>query len=148
MQRVSVIYRELEESAGIGHSAIRQAIDEAVAGNFLVCVRIGNPKLNGKRYTTTEYELRWDSGAEDIKDPKLFKGFFEGDGNRTDIPNQFFDVILPTESLSVIKVVGTVLRFSVGYQARQGGRRQQAALSYKQHAPKPRSFGADNYFFS
>lgn len=131
VQRVSVSYRELEENAGIGHSAIRQAIDEAVTGNFLRCVRIGSPNLNGKRYTTAEYELRWDEGAEYIKDPKRFKGFFEGEGNRTDIPNQFFDVILPTQSLSLIKVVGSVLRFSVGFQTRQGGRRQQAALSYK-----------------
>ncbi|HAN93629.1 MAG TPA: hypothetical protein DCQ33_16325, partial [Nitrospira sp.] len=131
VQRVSVSYRELEENAGIGHSAIRVAIEEAVAGNFLRCVRMGSPNLNGKRYTTAEYELRWHDGREYVKDPKQFKGFYEGEGNRTDIPNQFFDVILPTESLSVIKVVGSVLRFTVGYQARQGGRRQQAALSYK-----------------
>ena len=131
VQRVSVNYRELEENAGISRGAVGEALDEAVRGNFLRCVRIGSPNLNGKRYTTAEYELRWDEGNEYLKDPKQFKGFFEGEGNRTDIPNQFFDVIIPTESLSVIKVVGSVLRFSVGYQARQGGRRQQASLSYK-----------------
>ena len=65
------------------------------------------------------------------KDPEHFRGFFEGQGNRTDIPNQFFDHIIPQEPLSVVKVVGSVIRFSIGFQARHGRRRQQAALSYR-----------------
>jgi hypothetical protein len=46
------------------------------------------------------------------------------------IPNQFFNQILPTQPLSVLKVVGAVIRFSIGFEARRGFRRQQASLSY------------------
>src|SRR5262249_49676817 len=77
------------------------------------------------------YQLRWDDSGEYIKDPQRFRGFFEGEGNRTDIPNQFFDHVIPREPLSVIKVVGSIMRFSIGFQARRGRRRQQVQLSYR-----------------
>ncbi|MEJ7605156.1 MAG: hypothetical protein WKF37_02570, partial [Bryobacteraceae bacterium] len=35
------------------------------------------------------------------------------------------------EPLSVIKVVGSIIRFSIGFQARRGVRRQQVALSFR-----------------
>jgi hypothetical protein len=131
VERVRVSYRELEERAGIGHSMIRQALDEAIAGNFLRCVRSGSPNRVGERYTSSQFELRWDSGDQYLKDPKEFRGFFEGEGNRTNIPNQFFDVVVRNESLSTIKVVGSVIRFSIGFQTPKGGRRQRVSLSYR-----------------
>ena len=57
-------------------------------------------------------------------------GFFAGEGHRTPIPNSFFDSVVKTEALSVVKVVGAVLRHTVGYQNQFGGRRQVAPLSY------------------
>lgn len=55
------------------------------------------------------YELKWDEAPEYIKDSKAFRGFFAGEGHRTYIPNQFFDVVVPTRSLAVLKVVGSAL---------------------------------------
>ncbi|MEJ7605157.1 MAG: hypothetical protein WKF37_02575 [Bryobacteraceae bacterium] len=40
---------------------------------------------------SAHYQLRWDSRQDYCKEPSQFQGFFEGEGNRTDIPNQFFD---------------------------------------------------------
>ncbi|MDB5328776.1 MAG: hypothetical protein JWM57_4345, partial [Phycisphaerales bacterium] len=74
--------------------------------------------------------LRWDRSPHYVKHPDLFTGFYEGEGNRTDIPNQYFDVVVRTEPLSVIQVVGAIIRFSIGFQARRGARRQHALLSY------------------
>ena len=50
------------------------------------------------------YRLRWHDTPDYHKNPGSFRGFFEREGNRTDIPNQYFDVLLPSEPLSVIKV--------------------------------------------
>ena len=50
--------------------------------------------------------------------------------SRASIPNQFFTRLLPTEPLSVLKVIGSVIRFSIGFEVKRGFRRQQAALSY------------------
>ena len=66
-----------------------------------------------------------------MKDPRQFRGFFAGEGNRTYIPNQFFDVVLPVESLAVLKVVGSIIRFSIGFQNKWGHRRRKVSLSYQ-----------------
>src|SRR3954462_13748406 len=69
--------------------------------------------------------------GEYVKAPKQFRGFFAGEGNRTYIPNQFFDVLVPRESLALLKVVGSVIRFSIGFQNKWGHRRRNVALSYQ-----------------
>ena len=129
-EQIHVSYNDLIKNAGIGRGRIREAIDEAINNNFIYCVR--QPKPSTARHTaiTGLYELKWDESQEYIKAPSKFNGFFEGEGNRTDIPNQFFDEIVPQESLSVSKVVGSIIRFSIGFQTRHGRRRQQVALSY------------------
>jgi hypothetical protein len=66
-----------------------------------------------------------------VKNPKEFRGFFAGEGNRTYIPNQYFDELLPREPLAVVKVVGSVIRFSIGFQNKWGHRRRNASLSYQ-----------------
>jgi len=127
---ILVSYQDLITHAGISREMIRQAVDEAIAANFIRCVRPGRASGANLSAVKALYELRWDDRGEYIKDPKKFKGFFEGDGHRTDIPNQFFDDLIPKETLAVIKVVGSIIRFSIGFQARHGRRRQQAQLSY------------------
>ena len=131
-EQIAVSYRELITKAGISRDMIRQALDEAVAGHFIECVRKGRANTTGEVGQSASYQLRWDASPEYRKKPADFRGFFEGQGNRTDIPNQFFDVIVPNEPLSVIKAVGAVIRFSIGFQAKHGGRRQQVALSYRE----------------
>ncbi len=131
-EQIAVSYRDLIDKAGISRDMVRQALDEAVDGHFVECVRSGRANVSGEVGHSASYQLRWDASTEYRKKPGDFRGFFEGQGNRTDIPNQFFDVIVPNEPLSVIKAVGAVIRFSIGFQAKHGRRRQQVALSYKE----------------
>ena len=129
-EQIEVTYRELEQKAGVGHDAIRQALDDALAGRLIECVREGRRRTIDDSGQSALYSLRW-SPRPYTRAPSDFHGFFEGDGNRTDIPNEFFDVVIPNEILSVIKVVGSVIRHSIGFQAKHGRRRQQVPLSYQ-----------------
>lgn len=128
--QILISYNDLIQHAGISRSMVAKAIEEAITGNFISCVRPGRPDAAGQRAVTALYELRWHDCPEYVKDPAKFQGFFEGQGNRTDIPNQYFDVVVRNESLSVAKVVGSIIRFSIGFQARRGQRRQQVQLSF------------------
>ena len=129
-EEIEASYTELESKAGISRDMIRAALDEAIAANIIECVREGRPKLAHDAGQTALYALRWSALPYTTK-PSDFQGFFEGDGNRTDIPNEFFDVVIPNEPLSVIKVVGSVIRHSIGFQSKHGRRRQQVALSFQ-----------------
>ena len=129
-ERICVSYGELVSRVGIARSEIRKTLDAALEGGFIECVHAGQASRAHSPAESASYQLRWDSRPEYLKDPKAFRGFFEGQGNRTDIPNQFFDHVVPNEPLSVIKVVASVIRFSIGFQARHGGRRQEVRLSY------------------
>jgi hypothetical protein len=119
------------ERAGISRSMIRPALDEAIKGHFVRCVREPQQQRAGQAAVSGMYELKWDERPEYIKDPRKFRGFFAGEGNRTYIPNQFFDVVIPKEKLAVVKVVGAVIRFSIGFQNKWGHRMQKVALSYQ-----------------
>jgi hypothetical protein len=130
-ETVTFSYRDLIEHAGIGNSMIRQAIDEARAAGFIRCLTEGRKSKAGTAAVSSEYTLQWSGSAEYVKDPKRFKGFFAGEGNRTYIPNQFFDCVIPRETLSVIKAVSSIIRFSIGFQNKFGFRRQHASLSYQ-----------------
>jgi hypothetical protein len=130
-EQIVVSYSELENKAGVSRDMIRSALDDALAGHLLECVTAGRPKLAHDAGQSACYQLCWSSHPYTTRLPE-FTGFFEGEGNRTDIPNEFFDVIIPNEPLSVIKVVGSVIRHSIGFQTRHGRRRQQVALSYQQ----------------
>jgi hypothetical protein len=118
-ERLEISYDELIEQAGVSRGALREAIDDAIKGNFLRCTEKGRAHRAGKQALSSTFELKWHEG-EYIKDPKQFKGFYAGEGNRTYIPNQFFDVVIPNEPLTVIKVVGSIIRFSIGFQTRHG----------------------------
>jgi hypothetical protein len=129
-ERFAISYNELEKEAGVSRSEIRKAIDAGVRAGFINCLRKPSPKTAGRTSVTGTYVLRWDHGDGYVKDPKVFDGFFAGEGNRTYIPNEFFDVCLRSETLAVVKVVGSVIRFSIGFQNQWGFRRQQTSLSY------------------
>jgi hypothetical protein len=129
-KRRVISYGELER-AGVARGMIRAALDEAVAGHFIVCLRRPHQSLAGQSAVSGLYELRWDETPAYLKDPKLFRGFFAGEGNRTYIPNEFLDRVVPNEPLAVVKVVGSIIRFSIGYQNKWGHRRQNVALSYQ-----------------
>ncbi len=129
-EQIEASYSELEHKAGVSRDMIRSALDAALAGNILECAREGRPKLAHDAGQSALYSLRW-SGAAYTTQPTEFHGFFEGDGNRTDIPNEFFDVVIPNEPLSVIKVVGSIIRHSIGFQTKHGRRRQQVAISFQ-----------------
>lgn len=130
-EQIEASYSELEYKAGISRDMIRNALDDALSGNVIGCIREGRPKLAHDAGQSALYALNWSSAVYTTR-PAEFRGFFEGEGNRTDIPNEFFDVVIPNEPLSVIKVVGSVIRHSIGFQTKHGRRRQQIALSYQQ----------------
>ncbi len=125
-----VSYSDFEQ-AGISRPMIRAALKEAIEGHFIRCLRSPKGKSIGQAAESGLYELKWDERPDYIKDPEKFRGFFAGEGNRTYIPNQFFDHVVIHESLGVTKVVGSVIRFSIGYQNKWGHRRQNVSLSYQ-----------------
>ena len=131
-QEVTATYNELIRNAGVSRGAIAPAIHEAIDAGFIRCKQTGELKSKGNSGQSASYELNW-SNSTDYESSFLdFDGYFTGDGYRTPIPNQFFDALINRESLSVTKVVGAVLRHTVGYQNQFGGRRSSAPLSYSQ----------------
>lgn len=131
-EQIQVSNTELERQAGVGHDLIRSALDEAIEHHFIECVQQGRPRTAGDPGLTSIYSLKWDATPRYARTLEEFRGFYEGEGHRTDIPNQFFDVIIPTETLAVVRVVGAVIRYSIGFVARHGHRRQHATLAYSQ----------------
>jgi hypothetical protein len=128
-EQIRLSYADFQ-AAGIGRAMIKPAVAEAIKRRFIRCVREPAAKTPGQTSVTALYELNWDESAEYVKDPARFRGFFAGDGNRTYIPNQFFDHVVTTESLAMVKVVGAVVRFSIGFANKWGHRRMLASLSY------------------
>lgn len=131
-ERFTITYREIEREAGVSRQMIKPALDEAIGGRFIRCLQGPKAKALHQASSSGRYELQWDEQGAFTRDPAQFRGFFAGDGNRTYIPNQFFDVVVRNEPLAVAKVVGSIIRFSIGFQTKWGHRRQQAAMSYRQ----------------
>lgn len=128
-ERFSISYDDLIHHAGVSRDMIRGSLDEAMEYGFIQCLRKPSANRSGVRGVSGLYELRWDERSDYVKDPRQFRGFFAGEGNRTYIPNQFFDIVVRQETLMAIKVVGTVARFSIGFTTKWGHRRQHASLS-------------------
>ena len=129
-QTVKVSYNDLIAKAGVSRGAIKKALQQAVALGFLDCQQEGIANSQNISGQSAQYTLRWDSGDYYQTSIGSFTGFFAGQGNRTPIPNSFFDIVVPTRSLAVTKVVGAIIRNSVGYQNQFGHRHQTVALSY------------------
>jgi hypothetical protein len=127
---VLVSYNDLVQKARVARGIIRPSIDEALAAHYIECVREGRPSLAGAPAITPLFRLKWDhTGAYSTK-PSEFRGFYAREGYRTYVPNQFFDHVVPNEQLGVIKVVGAVIRNTIGWQNEYGFRRQRVQLSY------------------
>lgn len=128
-ERFTFSYDDFTQGAGVSREMVKEAIDEAIEYGFIQCLRKPTANRAGVRAVSGLYELRWDEGSEYVKDPAKFRGFFAGDGNRSYIPNQFFDVVIRRETLMVAKIVGAVARFSIGFTTKWGHRRQHASMS-------------------
>jgi len=139
-ENLPLSYRELIEKAGVSRGAIGEAIAEAVGKHLLKCLETPSPSAVGSAGRSGVYTLCWDDVGPYTDDPDKFSGFYypaaavieEHDGNRTvrrpksarkNIPNAFFDYLLPRESLAVIRVVGALMFYSI--QWGPGGERKQ-----------------------
>jgi len=127
---VVISYRQLVEEAGISRGAIQPTIEEAIAANYIRCIRKGRSSGPGETAISALYELCWDESGDYITAPKNFQGFFAGNGNLTYIPNPFFDHTVPNEPLAVVKIVGAIIRHTIGFQTKFGFRRQHVAMSF------------------
>ncbi len=138
-QQLQFTYRELIEKAGVSRDSIAAALQEALQCHCLKCVRSPRPDTLGQVAQSGVYELCWDTEGRYTDDPDAFRGFYypdavvveERDGGRTirrpkaarkNIPNAFFDHVLPRERLSVLRVVGALLFYSI--QWGPGGERR------------------------
>ena len=126
----TISYRELERCAGIGRGRVKEAIDEAIASQFIECLRFGKPHQAGDEGYSALYGLKWGRQDRYVTDRDEFDGFFAGNGNLSHIPNEFFDHTIPRETLAVVKIVGVIIRNTIGFQTKFGFRRQEAALSF------------------
>ena len=126
----TVTYRELIEQAGIARGRIKEAIAEAIESRYINCLRFGQPHTAGEEGFSALYSLRWDEREDYITDSEIFDGFFAGNGNLTHIPNDFFDFTIPNEPLAMVKVVGVIIRHTIGFQTKFGFRRQQVEMSF------------------
>ena len=125
---------ELSQALNLHQNSINNNVRRATQSNFFECVRKGTGDRKGSRACPSIYQLKWSEGTGYTTDPQRFVGFLAGQGNRTVVPNQFFDEILLTESLAVIKIVGLIIRKTIGWVDNFGNRKIQEAVSYTQFA--------------
>lgn len=144
-EQLQFTYRELIEKAGVSRPAIAEALEEALRLRFLRCVRAPTSDMEGKPGCSGVYELCWNWDGPYTNKLAEFQGFHyaaaavleEGEGAavvrrpgaaRKNIPNAFFDILLPRERLSVIRVVGAILFYSIKWGP-GGERRAPVELS-------------------
>lgn len=128
--RLRFTYRELKKATRVSREAIAPAIQEALDAQCLRLITAPKPHQAGQRASTGIYELCWDHEGDYTDSPDDFRGFYypeaavvavsEGDrvvhrpkAARKNIPNAFFDYLLPREKLSVIRVVAALLFYSI-----------------------------------
>ena len=138
-EQLRFTYRELIENAGVSRTSIAEALGEAIERRCLRCLQAPQPDSGGKPAQSGLYELCWDQEDRYTDVPAEFRGFHypeavlieERQGGTTvrrpkaarkNIPNLFFDYLLPRERLSVIRVVGALLFYSI--QWGPGGERK------------------------
>ena len=139
-ERLRLSYRELEQAAGVSRDAIAQAIAESLDAHCLRRVESPRPARTGQSPRSGAYELCWDEEGAYTDSPDGFRGFYYPEAAllpvteqgrvlhrpkaaRKNIPNAFFDYLLPRERLSVIRVVGALLFYSIEWGP--GGERKR-----------------------
>lgn len=139
-ERLRLSYRELEQAAGVSHDVVPAAIAECLDAHCLRQVEGPRPAETGQSGRSGVYELCWDKTGAYTDSPDDFRGFYypeaallpvtEGGrvvrrpkAARKNIPNAFFDYVLPREPLAVIRVVGALLFYSI--QWGPGGERKR-----------------------
>lgn len=132
-------YRQLIEQAGVSRDAMAGALQEAVSRSFLECVEPPHPDRPGEPARSGVYRIRWDAQGAYTDRPEEFRGFYYPEAAvmtvheagtvvrrpkaaRKNIPNAFFDRLLPRERLSVVRLVGALLFYSI--QWGPGGERR------------------------
>ena len=68
-------YRDLEHVAGVSHSRLSEALDDALKFNFIRRVQKARVQIQGVRAKSAAFELRWDE-ARYTDDLKTFQGFY------------------------------------------------------------------------
>ena len=138
-EQLQFSYAELVAATGVSRGAIKAAVAEAVERRFLR--RVPTPPAKGRPCAIERviYALNWDPSDQLTHDPAKFAGFCypeatfsdEPEGQqiirrpkvaRKNIPNAFFDYLLPRERKAVIRVVGALLFKSIQWGA--GGERR------------------------
>ena len=139
-EQLQFTYRELIAQAGVHRDTIAAALDEAIKRRCLRCLQSPQPDALKQPGRSGIYELCWDETGAYTDAPAAFSGFYypeaalveERQGATTvrrpkaarkNIPNAFFDHLLPRERLSVIRVVGALLFYSI--QWGPGGERRE-----------------------
>jgi len=144
-EQLQVSYTQLINEAGVSRDAIADAVNEAVEKHFLNCLRSPQPSRSGESAQPGIYELCWDKDGAYTDSINDFRGFYYPEaammpvceGNtvvqrpkaaRKNIPNAFFDWLLPRERLSVTRVVGALLFYSIQW-GQSGERKVPVTLS-------------------
>ncbi|MHB1000077.1 MAG: hypothetical protein ACYC27_12605 [Armatimonadota bacterium] len=132
--QIGLSHSELAASANVSERSVGEALQELIDGRILECLQEPVRSAPGRRGGIPGiYAIRWSSTEYTCK-PEEFDGFFEdeGGGHMTRVPDLFFDYTVRHEKLSVIRVVGCILRNTVGYEHRRGFRRVQVQYSHRQ----------------
>ena len=106
-QEIHLSDRILIQEAGLKKANIKPSLEEAVRRHYL--------RHTGNRI----FELVWDT--RNPKDLNSFRGFFPrdpGKGFRTRYPIEYFHYLVKKEKLSVIKIVSTIIRQTIGWGKR------------------------------
>ena len=130
-ERHEFSYREFEERAGIVQSGLQKAVDEALKAGFIKRAQRARIQKLGVHAKSAAYELLWDESRY-TDDLSQFKGFYLQNGyvddsgqnrvGRKNIPNVFFDYLIREENRALIRVVGTLLWYSIDWG--KGGERR------------------------
>ncbi len=124
-------HRDLEQAAGVSHSRLNEALDDALKFNFIRRVQKARVQIQGVRAKSAAFELRWDESRY-TDELSSFHGFYihpsytddagQNRIGRKNIPNIFFDYLIREENRALIRVVGTLLWYSIDWG--KGGERR------------------------
>lgn len=127
--QITFPYNELQANAGVSRGALPTALQNAISLNVIECIDSGQAAAPGKSPRPAAYRLKWDHRQRYARNIDDFSGFNPFKGQRTWLPNDFFEIVVPREPLSCILVVAAILRHTVGWEDEFGYRRLEARLS-------------------